>query len=560
MDRVKGPFRVLLVEDDPDDHLLTKELLAEIPGVQVAVDWERDFDSGMKEIALCRHDAVLLDYRLGKGDGLTLLREALRHGCKAPVIVLTGDGDRGLALEALAAGAADYLVKGQIDAIDLERSIRFALQQKRHAAELEQKVAERTAELEEANKALRDGEQKIRALFEAAEAARVTAESAKSRAEAATRAKDDFLAALSHELRTPLNPALLLATSLAEDASLPAQARGDIEVIAKGIALQAQLVDDLLDITRITGGKLRLDLHPIDAHAALRHAYNILKSDIKTREILVTFDLDAQQHTIKADAVRLQQIYWNVLKNAVKFTPRGGKVTVCTRNPVGCENTLVVEITDTGVGIAPDMVSKVFNAFIQEDSNRGHRFGGIGLGLAITQRLVELQNGKISAASEGRGRGATFRIEMPLEKGAPVTAEQPANLPKATAPGRCRHILLVEDHEQTRSTLQQLLARRGHIVSGVATILAARESAAQGNFDLIISDLGLPDGDGHKLMFEMHDSHGLPGIALSGYGMDHDIARSRESGFFAHLTKPVDIHALESAIAAAPYPSLVKGE
>ena len=417
VDRAKSPFRVLLVEDDADDYLLTKELLQEIPNVTLAIDWAKDFDSGMVEVSRCEHDAVLLDYRLGKGDGLALLRKALSHGCKAPIIVLTGEGDRNLALEALAAGAADYLVKGEIDAVDLERSIRYALQQKRHAVELEGKVAERTAELEQANAALRESEQQVRALLETAEAARLSAEAAKLRAEAATRAKDDFLAALSHELRTPLNPALLLATALAEDQTLPPQARGDIDVIAKGIALQAQLIDDLLDVTRISGGKLRLDLRPIDAHAALHHAHNILRADIKEREIKVVLDLAAVHHTIRADAVRLQQIFWNVLKNAVKFTPRGGAVTVRTRNATD----------EDGQARGRNhryrhwhrrqlrMLSRIFDAFIQENHVRGHRFGGIGLGLAITHRLVELQK-RLHFRGKAKGAGVEplSAIKLPL--------------------------------------------------------------------------------------------------------------------------------------------------
>ncbi len=333
MDKV--PLRVLLVEDDPDDYLLTSELLQEIPGSKITIDWAKDFDAGRAALRKCEHDAVLLDYRLGKETGMHLLREALGQGCKAPVILLTGQGDRDLALEALEAGAADYLVKGDINAVVLERSIRYALQQKRHALELEEKVRERTAELEEANRALRESEKRIRALLDTTESARVSAEAAKSRAEAATRAKDDFLAALSHELRTPLNPALLLATSLAEDPSVPAAVREDIEVIARGIALQAQLVDDLLDLTRITGGKLRLDLLPIDAHASMRHVHDILRADIQEREIKLTLELGAAHHVIKADAVRVQQIFWNVLKNAVKFTPPGGSVTVRSSNPAG---------------------------------------------------------------------------------------------------------------------------------------------------------------------------------------------------------------------------------
>ena len=354
-------------------------------------------------------------------------------------------------------------------------------------------------------------------------------------------------------MRTPLNPALLLATSLADDQTLPASVRADMDVIAKGIALQARLVDDLLDITRISGGKLRLDLRPIDAHAALRHAYEILRAEIREQGIRVTLDLTAPRHTITADAVRLQQIFWNVLKNAVKFTPDGGSVTVRTCNPSADPSAFEVEISDTGVGIAAEMLPLVFDAFIQEEHEQGHRFGGVGLGLAITHKLVELQSGRIEARSDGRGQGSTFRIALPLENSEATIEDGPAKNALASA-AVARHILLVEDHEQTRVTLARLLQKRGHFVLGVGSRQAALESAAAGAFDLVISDLGLPDGDGHGLMAELSQQYGLPGIALSGYGMEQDIARSRESGFCAHLTKPVDIRALESAMASAPGP------
>ncbi|MDQ2658983.1 MAG: response regulator [Verrucomicrobiota bacterium] len=550
----KGPLRVLLVEDDPDDYFLTSELLKDIPGSKIVLDWEKNYEDGLRALERCEHDAFLLDYRLGKDDGLRLLREAVEHGCRAPVIVLTGQGDREIALQALEAGAADYLVKGEIDSLVLERSIRYSLQQKRHAVELQGRVAERTMELEQANAALRESEKKIRALFETAESARVSAESAKGRAEAATRAKDDFLAALSHELRTPLNPALLLASSMADDATLPPQIREDINVIAKGIALQAQLVDDLLDITRITGGKLRLDLRPIDAHAALRLTHDILRADIAEREITVTLDFAATDFSINADAVRLQQIYWNILKNAVKFTPCGGLVTIRTYNPPERANVFGAEITDTGIGIEPHMIGRIFDAFIQEEHGHAHRFGGIGLGLAITQRLVEVQHGSIQVESAGRGRGSLFRVELPLAPASVLAVGSNESDNRTKRPPEIRRILLVEDHDATRATLVRLLERRGHAVTGVATTVAARERAAAGDCDLVISDLGLPDGDGHKLMAELRESYDLPGIALSGYGMDDDIEQSRASGFFIHLTKPVDIHELESAIANAPMP------
>ena len=398
--------------------------------------------------------------------------------------------------------------------------------------------------------ALRRSEARSRELFETAEVARVSAQEARARAEAATRAKDDFLAALSHELRTPLTPALLLASSMADDATLPTRVREDIDVIAKSIALQAQLIDDLLDVTRISGGKLRLDLRPIDAHAALRRALEIVRAETQERKIKVSFDLAATHNCIIADAVRVQQVFWNVVKNAVRFTPPGGAIAVRTRNPPSKEGTLVVEIADNGIGIEPEMIDKVFDAFAQEEHG-AHRFGGVGLGLAITRHLVQLQNGQISVESAGRNRGATFNVELPLAASELCAEDEPAAVPSVAASAKTCRILLVEDHEQTRSTLARLLERRGHNVVGAATVAAAREIAAtRGPFDLVISDLGLPDGDGHMLMTELRDAYRLPGIALSGYGMNQDLERSRQGGFLTHLTKPVDVHALQVAIAA----------
>lgn len=256
--------------------------------------------------------------------------------------------------------------------------------------------------------------------------------------------------------------------------------------------------------------------------------------------------------------MRLQQIFWNVLKNAVKFTPHGGAVKVRTQNPLEKPGILEVKITDTGIGIEPEMLNTVFDAFIQEEHDYGHRFGGIGLGLAITDRLVRLQHGKIHVESDGRGRGATFCIQLPLARPEADASNLPASSQATSAATIGRRILLVEDHDQTRSTLIQLLQRRGHSVVGAGTVGEALEHAAKDGFDLVISDLGLPDRDGHQLMTELAAAYGLSGIALSGYGMDEDIRRSRASGFFVHLTKPVDIRMLEAAITAAPYPVAVR--
>lgn len=373
--------------------------------------------------------------------------------------------------------------------------------------------------------------------------------SARESAEAASRAKDEFLAALSHELRTPLNPVLLLASEHEQSSELPTQIRADFAAIRKNIALEARLIDDLLDLTRISRGKLPLRLEPIDAHSTLHQALSLVRSELEAKELVITLDLSAQEHRIVGDSARLQQVFWNIVLNAVKFTPPGGTITVRTR--LGAERSLHVEIADNGLGIEPEEMPRIFESFGQgKHANNPHRFGGLGLGLSIARLLVERHSGRIWAESAGRGHGSTFHIELPLTTADALTEFAPHK--PAPILNISRRILLVEDHEPTRTTLSRLLTRRGHEVQSAETVSTARALAATGEFELVISDLGLPDGTGHDLMKGLRADHGLPGIALSGYGMDEDIQRSHECGFYAHLTKPVDITALESAIAQMP--------
>lgn len=381
-------------------------------------------------------------------------------------------------------------------------------------------------------------------------------ERARDEAVAASRAKDDFLAALSHELRTPLNPVLLLASEAARDLELPAKIRRTFDTIRKNVELEARLIDDMLDLTRITRGKLAFDFRAVDLHAVLRDAIAIVRTDLDGKQIALTPDFKAGDAMVSGDAVRLQQIFWNVLKNAVKFTPKNGKINIETRAAAG---KIVVKIADTGIGLTPGELDRAFNAFSQGDhaSGRGaHRFGGVGLGLAITRTLVELHSGTIRAESGGRDRGAAFFIELPLAKKTEAildSARGQSSLDFSTAsPGQNSRIriLLVEDHEPTRLALAQLLARRHYQVKTAATLAEARALAAGEKFDLVVSDIGLPDGNGCDLMRELRDGQGLKGIALTGYGMEQDIARSRESGFVTHLTKPVRMESLDGALAA----------
>lgn len=369
----------------------------------------------------------------------------------------------------------------------------------------------------------------------------------KEAAEAANRTKDDFLAALSHELRTPLNPVLMIASELEHSPEVSERLREDFALIRKNVELEARLIDDLLDLTRVLRGKLQLNVQHTDLHISLRQAIGILQADSQEKQLRLVLDLAAVRTTVSGDAARLQQIFWNVLKNAIKFTPPQGKIWIRTRNIPG--NLIRVEVADTGIGIEPGDEEQIFQAFVQSSKTTGHRFGGLGLGLSISRLLAELHHGRIWAESAGRNAGATFIVELPLAM-APAEA-----LPEETEPARTSatklRILLVEDHEQTRKTLQRLLGRRGHQVTVAATVAEGRQLAEDDSFDLLVSDLGLPDGSGEDLMKEVRRSKQIKGIALSGYGMEEDVQRSLQAGFAAHLTKPINIEVLDQAIERA---------
>ncbi|MGC4072813.1 MAG: PAS domain S-box protein [Nibricoccus sp.] len=381
-------------------------------------------------------------------------------------------------------------------------------------------------------------------------------ERARDEALAGSRAKDDFLAALSHELRTPLNPVLLLASDAAEDPKLSADVRESFETIRRQVNLEARLIDDLLDLTRITRGKLSLDRRIVDAHEVLTDAIETVRPELEGKNLLFELEMRASLHAVFGDAVRLQQVFWNVLKNAVKFTDEDGRISVTTSVNPG-NRRLRIEVKDTGHGLTAQELARIFEAFSQGEhaaAGGSHRFGGLGLGLAISRSIVEMHGGDIYAESEGRNRGATFIIELPLMS-VTTTHDQNPQTENGTTTGtnpsfaKRGRLLVIEDHTPTRNTLKSLLERRSFEVLTAGSAVEARELARQQPPDLVISDIGLPDADGCTLMKEFRETNpALPGIALSGYGMDEDLARTREAGFVEHLTKPVNVGALERAI------------
>jgi two-component system, chemotaxis family, CheB/CheR fusion protein len=373
---------------------------------------------------------------------------------------------------------------------------------------------------------------------------------ARNEAEEASRAKDNFLAALSHELRTPLNPVLLVASDAIRDPDLPPGVRANFDIILKNVELEAKLIDDLLDLVRVRTGKLKVEKRHVNVYSVLSAAIAIVQNEIDQKKINLVQKFQDTHSIILGDAVRLQQVFWNVLKNAIKFTPLEGEITIETSST---PETCLVKISDTGIGMSQNELARVFDAFKQGDhSFEAQKFGGLGLGLTISKNLVILHGGTIKASSEGSGKGSSFTMTFPLamEKSRDIKPGSPSDPKGLPTKASGLRVLLVEDHEPTRATLTKLLANRLHKVTVAGSVGEAVALVKQSNFDLVISDIGLPDGTGYEVFkAALKHSPATKGIALTGYGMDKDLATSKESGFSLHLTKPVRIDALDTALS-----------
>lgn len=371
-------------------------------------------------------------------------------------------------------------------------------------------------------------------------------QAARQAAEEANRAKDRFLAMLSHELRTPLTPVLAGTRLLEQIDGLPEAARTGVLMIRRNIELEARLIDDLLDLTRVANGKLSLALDTVDVHEVIEAVLELFHSEIQIKQQDVHVDLRAQHHYVRGDRARLQQMLWNLVRNAAKFTPDGGHIYVRTRD----ERTHVeIEVEDTGIGIAPEQIGKLFHAFEQGSHNLTRQFGGLGLGLAVTRALTEAHGGRVSAKSPGAHCGATFTIVLPTAvpgEGAAATAE-------LRGPHRegALNILLIEDHEDTAEVMSQLMRASGHEVAVAGSVAGALALTAGMRFDLVVSDIGLPDGSGIDFIRAFRAQSSAPAIALTGFGTEDDVRRSVEAGFTAHLTKPVNFEQLERLIEEA---------
>jgi signal transduction histidine kinase len=387
VDRHPELVRVLLIDDDQDDYVLTRDLLGDVPGRRFHLDWTPHYSVGVEAVAAGGHDVFLVDYRLGAKTGIELLRETRARSRSGPVILFTGQGQSGADMEALDAGADDYLEKAGLTPALLDRAIRFALVQYRAAAELERKVRERTEELARANAALLE----------------------------ADRRKDEFLATLAHELRNPLAPIrnALEILRLANDTG--DTVRRQRERLERQVAQLVRLVDDLLDVSRITTGKLRLTVEPLTIQEVIESALDMSRALIEKAGLVLTTDVPTAAIPLTGDRVRLTQVFTNILNNAAKFTESGGRVWLTVAASAGA---VTVAIRDTGIGISAEVLPVVFALFTQVDRSLNRSQGGLGIGLAIVRRLVEMHTGTVAVHSEGTGKGATFTVTLPTTSAA----------------------------------------------------------------------------------------------------------------------------------------------
>jgi signal transduction histidine kinase len=523
-DSAEEKVSILVVDDRADKLLAYEVMLAELKQDIVCA---RSGKEALRHLLQQDFAAILLDVNMPGLDGFetaALIRQRQRSET-TPIIFVSAINDtvshisRGYSL-----GAVDYILTPVVPDI------------------LRAKIAVFVELFKKTEQIKRQAEERANLIREQA-----TAEQARAEAERASAAKDRFLAMLSHELRTPLTPVLASVFCLEQENNLSEGLRESLQLIRRNVELEARLIDDLLDLTRISKGKVQLSFEIVDAHRLLRNALEICQSEIEQKKLELRTEFEANKVYLQADPARLQQIFWNLIKNAVKFTPNGGKLSVRTTN--NGEGQFCVEVEDSGCGIDSELLPKVFHAFEQGARTQ---LGGLGLGLAISKALVEAHHGLINAQSDGRNQGARFTTLFPTcERN---TTPKPNDAPRSTSERRSVRLLLVEDHEDTNRSLTRLLRRRGYDVYPAYDVRSALDLAATKQFDVLVSDIGLPDGSGTDLLKALRAKGEVLGIALSGYGMEEDVRRSRDVGFSHHLVKPVDLNKLDSIIQAVLLP------
>jgi signal transduction histidine kinase len=514
-DEAGAPIRVLLLEDSRfDAELLRETLRATHPAAEL--QWVPDEPSYVAALAPGSHDVILSDFELHGYSGAHALDHARRVAPATPFIFVSGVIGEDNAVELLKRGAVDYVSKQRLARLPLvlNRALR--------------EVAERAAR-ERAEAQAREDAAALRAAMQ--------------EAERANRAKDRFLAVLSHELRTPLAPVVAAAHVLQQCATVPERYAHLLPMITRNVTLEARLIEDLLDLTSISADKISIKKAPTDMHRLVTEVVEMVRASAIEKRQQIVMAWNAERTVVSGDEARLQQVLWNIVRNAIKFTDAGGRIALSTRSD---DTSFVFECTDNGIGIDAAALPRIFTAFEQADPEVSARYGGLGLGLAIAKGLVRHHAGDLRASSDGRGRGASFTLRLPLDTSA-QPPDAPADPAAASLPAevRCR-LLLVEDNADAAEAMSLSLAIYGYDVTSAPTLRGALDEAERSRFDIVVTDLGLPDGSGIEIgrLLGVHS----PVIALSGYGAPQDVQRTLSAGFAAHLVKPADPAAVHSAV------------
>jgi signal transduction histidine kinase len=514
-----GGGTILILEDDTGIAQLEKKRL-ERAGYSAVI--AESPDEAREAIRNGPVGLLLLDYRLkGYVNGLDFYSALREAGLNVPSILITGFSDEGVLAQALRVGIRDFLPKTP-DYLDyVVPAVDRVLDQVRTERQLEHERA----------KLIRE-------------------QAARAEAEAASQRKDEFLATLAHELRNPLaaisNAVRLYRTSGAG----PDDLNWASDVIDRQIKHLSRLLEDLLDVSRIAVGKVQLRMEPIDVRDSIAHAIEATRPLLEERRHTWFLDLDASTLGVEADPTRIEQILMNLLTNAAKYTEPGGQVYVVASRESG---EVVIRVRDTGVGLAPEMLPRVFDLFAQVDQSLDRSHGGLGIGLTLVKKLVEMHGGDLSVESEGLGRGCVFTVRLPsvvIAEAPPAPVEPRPSVPQGSRP----RVLVVDDNTDTVRGLSRLLRLDGHEVRAAQDGAEAIEAAKAFRPGVILMDIGLPGMDGHEVARRLRRDSSCADtvlVAISGYGQADDRRKSREAGFDHHLVKPVDHDALLAILAAS---------
>ncbi len=545
-----GDERVLLLAPTGRDALMTSKYLAEA-GMLAEVC------AGMEE--LCRKleagaGAALIAEEALTDEAMRCLVEALGQQPQwsdFPLVILTGSeaaSDSALTLQALDEVGNMTLVERPTRVITLVSATRSALRARRRQYQVREHLNEEQRAREERSR-----------LLEEAVAARSQAEAAGAQSEAANRAKDVFLATLSHELRTPLTAVLGWARMLRSMKLDEETAQRGIQVIERNAEAQNQLIQDLLDVSRIITGKLRLDVRPVALAPIIKAAVESVQQAAEAKAIELGIESGTTSELVSGDPDRLQQVVWNLLANAIKFTPKGGSVRVKLERE---GSDVAIRVSDTGQGIAPDFLPHVFERFRQADGSTTRTHGGLGLGLAVVRHLVEQHGGTVSVASRGEQRGSTFSVNLPIAALSERSNEQEhgaINQPHDGAPPHPAvldkvRVMIVDDQPDARELISMVLMQAGAEVVTAGSVADALVALKGAKPDVLLSDIGMPDEDGFTLISRLRslspeDGGRIPVIALTAYATEDDRQRSLAAGFENHVSKPVNSDELISAVA-----------